>query len=114
MLAKKVHLRSPPQNVTNKDQKPENHNQGVILRVAGLNEAYRPTHGLNEAADKPDEAVHNPAVPPAGPQRTFSSCPGRAIHDPINDFAVKSPERFAGTFQAVHKEGVVKLVDVPF
>src|SRR6516162_2371219 len=85
-------LRSPPQNVTNKDQNAEDHHQRVILHISGFNEAHGPAQSLHETADQADEAVHNPPVPPARSESAFHSAPRRTVDHAVHDLRIKLPQ----------------------
>ncbi len=113
MLTKEIHYGVSPQNVTNKDQNAEDHHQRIILNISGLDEAYRPADGLYEAADQTDNAVHDPAVPPARAKSALDRTPCRAVHSAVDDLCVKLPQIFAGVLRAIHEQRIVKLVDVP-
>src|SRR5262245_53488071 len=74
-----------PQYVTNKDQNAENHHQRIVLRIAGLNEADGPAERLDESADEPDRAVHNPSIPPVGPVGTPCRCSCGAVYQTVDN-----------------------------
>src|SRR6267142_5443353 len=112
MLAKKVHLWGPPQNVANENQNAQDHDKSVILGVSGLDEAQRPAHCLDKAADELYDAVHDPAIPPAGTQRTFDGCPGGTVHGAIDHLCVEFPQSHPGILRTVDEKGVVQFVDV--
>src|SRR2546426_5033354 len=105
-------LGSPPQNVTDKDQDAEDHHEGIILGVSGLDEPERPAHRLDEPSDKLHEAVNDPAIPPAGTERAFDRSPCGTVHDAVDNFSVKLPHRNTGILRAVHEERIIEFINV--
>src|SRR5207237_1446379 len=94
-------LWGPPQNVTDKDQKPEDHDQRVILHVTGLNKAKGPAHCLDKTADESDETIHDPAIPPTGTQRALNRAPRGAVHSAVDDLPVEAPQQSARILRAM-------------
>src|SRR5262245_56088926 len=84
--------RGAPQDVTDKDQHAEDHHQRIVLDIPCLNEPYGPTHGLDETADKSNQAVNDPSIPPTGSDGTLNCAKCRTVDDAINNRRIKLPE----------------------
>src|SRR6516162_6359097 len=99
--------------IAEQNRQPDQDPHGIGRKQASLEHSNRMTEQLSEFADKVDQAIDDPLVPPHGNPGKDAGQRGRAVDaQAVDDSGVEKSERGAEVLDAIDENRVVEFIDV--
>src|SRR6516164_4946840 len=99
--------------IAEQNRQPDQDPHGIGRKQASLKHSYRMTEQLSEFADKVDQAIDDPLVPPHENLGKDAGQRGRAVDaEAVDDSGVEKSERGAEVLDAIDENRVVEFIDV--
>ena len=96
------------------DKDPKGHDKQIVLDESGLDEAKHLRAAFDQRCDTIHRAINDSPVQQTRPIRVEPGEFAAAVHDSVNDGAIKRPEGVHGPHNRTDDKGMIELVHIVF